>query len=69
MMSWAEFRYWLADLIFSRELDEDYNLGCREGERVARLVMAEHLRRVKTSAPKSAQAGLELAINEIKGRD
>jgi hypothetical protein len=68
-MNMRDIKYWIADLLFSRELDEDYAMGCREGERVSRLVMAEHLRRIKLSAPKGTHAGLDLAIEEIKGRD
>jgi hypothetical protein len=69
MTRWETIRYWFAELLFTKELDEDYAMGCREGERVARLVMAEHLRRIQNGAPKSAQAGLALALEEIKGRD
>ena len=69
MTRWETIRYWCAELLFTKELDEDYAMGCREGERVARLVMAEHLRRIQNGASKSTQAGLALAIEEIKGRD
>jgi hypothetical protein len=69
MTRWETIRYWFAELLFTKELDEDYAMGCREGERVARLVMAEHLRRIQNGASKSTQAGLALAIEEIKGRD
>ncbi len=62
------FTYWIADLLFSKHLEADYQMGQREGARITYLVMAAQLTRLKADAPKYAHAGLDLAIKEIEGR-
>ncbi len=62
------FTYWIADLLFTKHLEADYQMGLNEGARVTYMVMASQLTRLKADAPKYAQAGLDLAIQEIEKR-
>lgn len=60
--------YSIANLLFSKHLDADYEMGLREGARVNQLVMASQIRRLMAGSPKYAQAGLEIALKDIEGR-
>lgn len=63
-----QLTYWLANLLFGKHLDADYEMGLREGARVNQLVMASQIRRLMADSPKYAQAGLEVALKDIEGR-
>jgi hypothetical protein len=58
--------YKLAELMFERWLDEDYQLGCNEGERVTRSLMARQIIALISNSPQKYKAGLELALEHIQ---
>ena len=63
-----EIRYRIAELLFEDCLEADYNMGCREGEYVAHLVMVRHLTALKDNSSAAHAKGLDLAIKHIQSR-
>jgi len=56
----------IAEWLFESLLDEDFNLGIREGHRRAKIQLVTELSALLESAPKSKKAGIEDAIEVVK---
>ena len=64
---WTEFKYWIADKLFERELDEAFEMGLREGARRQRVSTLTDLRTQLETAPKSNHPGINLVIELLGG--
>lgn len=62
------FTYWLADLLFSKHLEEDYGNGIQEGRARTRMATIVMLKRLIEDSPKYYRPGLELALREFQRR-
>lgn len=56
----------LVEWLFERELDEDFELGIREGAERARLSDKARIEAMLEGASKSERAGLEKALGVLK---
>ena len=62
----TEIKRWLAEQLFEHELDEDYQMGCREGHHQA---MQEAKQKIETAGlvtAKKNHPGLALALAALK---
>ena len=55
----------IAEWLFESELDEDYQLGIFEGSRATKLTIRLQLVMLRDQAPKSKQAGIQAALDQI----
>jgi hypothetical protein len=61
----AEIRYWIADKLFTQELDDAFNLGLKEGQRRYQVAVLARLTNMMDGAPKSRQTGLKAFYDHI----
>jgi hypothetical protein len=59
-------RRWIVERLFERELDEDFYLGVKEGQRRMQYHLLNNIKQVKETAPKSKHTGLDAAIKIIE---
>lgn len=57
----------LAEWLFERELDEDYELGTRYGGEMARKSFRMQLQLLHDQATKKDQPGIQKAIDQLGG--
>lgn len=60
---------WIAELLFERELDEDYQLGIGYGQALGRGTALMQLRILHDQAPKRDQPGILRAIKQLGGEE
>lgn len=63
----TEIKYWIADKLFERELDEAFEMGLREGARRQRVTTIVDLRKHLDTGLKMQKPGIELAIELLGG--
>lgn len=63
----TEIKYWIADKLFERELDEAFEMGLREGARRQRVSTLVDLKHHRDNGLKLQKAGLDLAIELLGG--
>jgi hypothetical protein len=56
----------LAEWFFERQLDEDFEMGKREGRRLQKIDLTFKLELALSSAPKSKQAGIAQALEIVR---
>jgi hypothetical protein len=62
-----DIKYWIADFMFSKELDESYEMGIREGQRATGWAITNQLQRLHDNANKTNQPGIKAALDNLKG--
>jgi hypothetical protein len=61
-----ELRRWIAERLFERELDEDYQMGCRAGHDHAKENAKTQIEAAGLVTAKKNQPGLALALEALK---
>jgi hypothetical protein len=59
---------WIAEVLFERELDEDYELGTRYGAEMNRKATLMQLQLLHDQANKGHKAGIAKAIENLGGK-
>jgi hypothetical protein len=60
-----KIRRFLAELMFEQELDQDYWMGIAEGSERTKAIIRLQLIQLRDQAPKSKQAGIQAAIDQL----
>ena len=61
-----ELKRWTAERFFERELDEDYYMGAREGQRIAKAEAKHQIETAGLVTAKKNHPGLALALEALK---
>jgi hypothetical protein len=61
-----ELRRWIAERLFERELDEDYQMGCRAGHDQAKENAKAQIEAALFVTAKKNEPGLALALEALK---
>jgi hydroxymethylpyrimidine pyrophosphatase-like HAD family hydrolase len=61
-----ELRRWIAEFLFERELEEDYQMGCRAGHDQAMENAKAQIQAALFVTAKKNQPGLALALEALK---
>ena len=56
----------IAEWLFETQLDEDFELGIKEGSRRTKIQLVTELKALLETAPKSKQAGITEALEVVK---
>jgi hypothetical protein len=62
----AEIRYQIADRLFSRDLDDAFNMGIREGQRRYAYAVLSGIKKMMEDAPKNQHPGLKAFYDKIQ---
>lgn len=62
---WHKITRLFAEWLFERELDQDYWMGIGEGSRATKATLRLQLIQLRNQAPKSKQAGIQAALDQI----
>jgi hypothetical protein len=57
---------WIAELLFARELEEDYQMGIRYGQEYGKKQLLRKAHEIRDIAPKGKRPGIEYLLGEIK---
>ena len=61
-----ELKRWIAERLFETQLDEDFQMGIRRGEELAKADVRFKLETSKSATYKKNQSGVALAIEALK---
>lgn len=61
----AEIRYWIADRLFTEDLDDAFNMGIREGQRRYQIAVLARIKSMMEDAPKNQHPGLKAFYEQI----
>jgi hypothetical protein len=60
-----KLKRFLVELMFEQELDEDYWMGIAEGSERTKATIRLQLIQLRDQAPKSKQAGIQAALDQL----